>query len=209
MRGCDGRSVRGAAQLRAAGIGAIHMDPMHVQLGGVEPLEEASWRRASGEVTLSGEVDLAKLVDLLPPNTLPLAGASGKLTVAGHVTRKAASDAIPDVTLSLKTSGLRFETRGAPDVSKGRTVLVAAPKSVESGDDVAVDIEANGAARSGKIVVSLLDTHGTVVSIVAASTAVPYAELAWSGTAFAERMLRVPFTARVAMPSRSLDVYPT
>ncbi len=204
----QGRAVRGAVQLRADGVGSIHMDPMNVELAGNEPLEQASWSRASGEVTLSGDVDLAKLVDLLPPNTSPLASASGKLTLSGHIVRKAGSDALPDVTLSLKTSGLRFDTRGAPDISRGRIVVVAAPKTSESGIDVALDLDASGATGSGKIAVNLVDTHGTVLSMAATSTSIPYSELVSSSAAFSRRMLRVPFSAKVAMPSRSLDALP-
>jgi translocation and assembly module TamB len=202
------RAVSGAVQLRAAGIGSIHVDPMHVRLASEEPLAQASWRRASGEVTLSGDVDLAKLIELLPSSTDPLASASGRLTFSGQVMRKSASDAIPEVTLSLRTSGLRFETRGAPDVSNGRTVLVAAPKTAESGVDIAMDLKANGPAKSAKIAVNLLDAQGTLLSVSAMSTAIPYAELTSSSTAFAERMLRVPFEARVAMAARSLDRLP-
>jgi translocation and assembly module TamB len=204
----QGRAVRGTVQLRADGIGSINVDPMNVELAGAEPLERSSWRRASGEMTLTGDLDLEKLIDLLPPNTSPLASASGKLTLSGHITRKAASEAIPDITLNLRTTGLRFATRGAPDVTNGRTILVATPKTAESGIDVAMELEANGSASSGKITVSLIDKHGTVVSIAAASTAIPYAELASSSTAFAERMLRAPFTAKVAMPARSMDRLP-
>src|SRR5579859_3155733 len=182
-----GRGVRGALQL---------------------PLRQASWRRASGEVGLSGDVDLARLVDLLPPNTVPLAGASGKVTLAGHVSRRGASDAIPDVTLSLKTAGLRFETRTVPDLARGRTMLVAAPKTQVSGVDVAADLEASVAAKSGRILVSVVDAHGTVASVDARSTAIPYAELASAPATFAERMLRVPFTVRVAVPPRSLEQLP-
>jgi translocation and assembly module TamB len=203
-----GRGVQGALQLRADGVGAIRVDPMNVELAGGGPLDQASWRRASGEVTLRGDVDLAKVIELLPPNAVPFASASGKLTLAGHITRRASSDAVPDVTLSLKTSGLRFETRTAPDLAKGHTTLVAAPKTPASGVDVAVDLEANGAAKSGRIVVSLVDAHGTVVSVDARSTAIPYAQLASAPATLAERMLHVPFTARVTMPSRSLERLP-
>jgi translocation and assembly module TamB len=203
-----GRGLRGAVQLRADGVGSIHADPVNVELAGNEPLQQASWRRASGDVTLNGDLDLAKLIDLLPPNSTPLAGASGKLTLAGHVTRKAGSDAIPDVTLSVKTSGLRFETRTAPDGAKGRTVLVAAPKAAESGIDVALQLEADGTANTGKIAVSLVDAHGTLIAATATSRAIPYAELASAPATIAERMLRVPFSARVAMPARSLDQLP-
>ena len=204
----QGRGIRGALDLRADGIGAMHVDPMNVELAGDGPLQQASWRRATGELTLSGEVDLAKLIALLPANAAPLAGASGTLKLAGHVERKRESDAVPDVTLSLKTSGLRFETRATPDVARGRTVLVAAPKTAGTGVDVAMDVEANGAARTGKIAVSLVDKHGTVASLDASSVAIPYAELASAPAAFASRMLHVPFTAKVAVPSRSIGDLP-
>ena len=204
----QGRAVRGTVRLRADGIGSIHVDAMNVELAGAEPLQPSSWRSATGEMTLSGDLDLAKLIELLPPNTFPLASASGKLTLSGHITRKAASDAIPDVTLNLRTAGLRFATRAAPDATNGRTVVVAAPKTGESGVDVAMDLEASGAAGSGKVAVSLIDAHGTVATLAATSTTIPYVALASSSAAFAERMKHVPFTAKVAMPSRSLDRLP-
>lgn len=203
-----GRAVRGAVELRADGIGAIHVDPMNIQLAGDEPLAQASWRRASGEVKVSGELDLAKLVAALPADASPLADASGKLMLTAHLTRKAASDALPDVTLGLETSGLRFGTRGAPDVSDGRTVVVAAPKTRESGIDVSLNLEVNGPSNSGALEANLFDAHGAIVSVVAASSAIPYAELAASPATFAERLRRVPFTARIAMPSRSLEHMP-
>ncbi len=203
-----GRAVRGAVQLRADGIGTIHVDPMNIELAGEEPLAQASWRRASGEVKLTGELDLAKLMEVLPADASPLAGASGKLMITGHIERKAASDALPEVTLGLETSGLVFETRGAPDVSNGRTVVVAAPRTTESGVDVSLNLEANGPANSGSVKASLFDTNGAIVSIVATSTAIPYSELTSTRTPLRERMLSVPFKARVAMPSRGLDRMP-
>ncbi len=203
-----GRGVRGAVDLRADGVGSVHVDPMNVNLAGDGPLQQASWRRATGELTLSGAVDLAKLIALLPANAAPLAGASGTLMLAGRVERKRESDAVPDVTLSLKTSGLRFETRAAPDVARGSTVLVAAPKTAGTGVDVTMDLRTNGAARTGTIAVGLVDKHGMVASLAASSEAIPYAELASAPAAFASRMLHVPFTARVAIPSRSIDELP-
>ncbi len=146
-----GRKLLGAAQLQADGIGTLHVDPINVVLDGSEPLESASWRRAAGEVQLDGEFDLAKVVDLLPANALPVARVSGHLSLKAHVIRDKGADTPPDITVSLKTSGLSVASRSAPDAEKqGGIVLVAEPGWAVSGIDVQVNLEARGNAGIGE-----------------------------------------------------------
>src|ERR1019366_4268334 len=94
----ENRTVTASIQLSADGVGSLHAEPVRIELGGQGGLEGASWRRASGEVRLDGEVDLARLIALLPPNTVPVGKVSGKLAVKGDVSRSAESDALPDIT---------------------------------------------------------------------------------------------------------------
>ena len=59
------------------------------------------------------------------------------------------------------------------------------------------------------VAVGLVDPHGTfALASPPPATAIPYADSPRPRAAFASRMLRVPFTAKLAMPSRSLDRLP-
>ncbi len=204
-----GRDVKATAHLRAAGVGSLDADPVRVTLGGDAPLEEASWRRAWGELTVRSQIDLARALALLPPNTVPVGGLAGQLSLDGHVTRAPGSDALPDVTVALRTQGLRTETRSAPDaVAKIHTVVVATPARTAAGIDVALDVAADGPHGTAKIGARLVDARGTVLSLDASSDAVPYAQLAGAGAALVRQAMRVPFTATVAMPSRRLEQMP-
>jgi translocation and assembly module TamB len=204
----DGRTLSAAIQLGADGVGSIHAEPVRIELGGNGGLETASWRRASGEVRVDGEVDLAKLIGLLPPNTVPVAKVSGKLAVKGEISRGSESDALPDVTLDVKTTGLEIAPQRRPDIVKNGVVLVAQPEKGSSGIDVHVNVEAYGKRGAGKLSLRLVDKHGPVVAANASSDAIPFKSLMAAGAGMVKELMQVPFTATLVVPARQLAQFP-
>jgi translocation and assembly module TamB len=204
----DGRTINAALQLAAEGVGSVHADPVRIELGGNGGLESASWRRASGEVRMEGDVDLAKVIALLPPNTVPVGKVSGKLAMKGDVTRGSESDALPDVTLDVRTTGLQIAAQRRPDIVKNGVVLVAQPVEGSSGVDFHVNAEVYGKRGAGKVALRLVDRHGAVLAANASSDAIPFKALMASGAGMVEQLMRVPFTAKVVVPSRELNQFP-
>jgi translocation and assembly module TamB len=203
-----GRAMSGAVQLSADGVGTVHVDPLRVELAGDEPLEGASWSNASGDMQIKGEVDLAKLTGLFPANTIPVAKVGGRLDLDGHVARSKGSTAIPDLAMKIKTTRFRFASRRAPDVTAHRTVIVASPEWDEEGVDVDLAVETNGAAGTAKVDGRLYDDQGTLLTVAASSEAVPYAALAGGKGGLTDRLMRMPISAKVAMPKRDLAHLP-
>ena len=182
---------------------------MRLELGGRGGLEAASWQRASGEVRLDGEVDLAKLIALLPPNTVPVGKVSGKLAIKGDVSRAASeSDALPDITLDVKTTGLEIAPQRRPDIVKNGVVLVAQPEKGASGIDVHASVEAYGKRGAGKFELRLIDKHGTIVAADASSNAIPFKSLMAANARMMQELMQVPFTAKVVVPARPLAQFP-
>ena len=156
---------------------------------------------------MNGDVDLAKLIALLPPNTLPLENVTGRLALKGQVTRSA-PDALPDITLDAKTTGLRIAAQQTPDVVRRGVVLVAQPAWDASGVDVHVLAEVYGARGAAKVAVRLADRHGALVAANASSDAIPFRDLMASGAGLVDRLMRVPLTVQVVVPARPLDEMP-
>jgi translocation and assembly module TamB len=204
----ENRTVTASIQLSADGVGSLHAEPVRIELGGQGGLEGASWRRASGEVRLDGEVDLARLIALLPPNTVPVGKVSGKLAIKGDVSRSAESDALPDITLQVKTTGLEIAPQRRPDIVKNGVVLVAQPEKGASGIDVHATVEAYGKRGAGKFGLRLVDKHGTIVAADAWSDAIPFKSLMAANARMMQELMQVPFTAKVVVPARQLAQFP-
>jgi translocation and assembly module TamB len=204
----QGREITAAVQMKAEGVGSIDADHLRLQLAGAGPLQEASWRKAWGDLHLKAEFDLARVIAFLPPNAVPFAGATGHVAIEGSVNRKEGADALPDVTMSLKTTKLRLAARGGQDEQHGPIVIVAPPQMPKSTLDVAMNVEADGPHGTAKINARLIDSHGVLVRIDAGSDAVPYAALASAGAALNDKLLHMPVTMKIAMADRPLDQMP-
>ena len=202
-----GRDVVAAVSMKATGVGTIDADHVHLQLAGAGALEQASWREAWGDAHVKSEFDMARVIDLLPPNVGPLAGTAGRISLEASVHREAGAASLPDVTLSLRTTKLSLAARNAPDQKLGDTVLVAAPQVSQAGLDLALDLEADGPHGTGKVSARIIDAHGVLVRLDADSPAIPYKALA-SGTAMTGELLRMPLALKVAMSERRLDQLP-
>jgi len=204
----DGRKVTGTMRATAQGVGRLNVTKLDLEVGGKGPLDRASpWRRTWGELDLEGEADLAKVLDLLPPNTLPFAKVSGQLALQGHVKRDRGSGVTPDVALALQTSQLVVAPKRAPD--RPGPPLLAHPRGWQTaGVDVQVDAKANGATGFTTLGVRLVDKLGLLASLETSSAAIPYASIFASTAGAAGRMLGVPFSAEITVPSREIARLP-
>jgi translocation and assembly module TamB len=204
----QGREVTGVVKASLGGLGTLDVSQMHTEVGGTGPLSADSWRRTWGTLRIDGQIDLAKVAELLPPNTLPFSRLSGRLTLQGQIKRDDEADVTPNVAFTLKTSGLRLAPRTAPDVKSGGTTLVATPPWDLSGIDVQLDVRADGDSGFAEIAARLVDKEGALVSMDAKSDALPYTRLFASNEGEAEYMKDVPFSALIVIPSRKLDRLP-
>ena len=202
-----GRKVTGSITASAAGIGTVKVTALDLEVGGKGPLELASVRRTWGSLQVEGQADLAKLLDLLPPNVLPIARASGQMALQGHVERDTESDTTPDIALTLKTSGLVVALQSAPE--ERRDPALSHPRAEQvAGLDLKIDATANGTTGFSTLAVGLIDTEGSLASLEAKSASVPYGLLLASGKGVATRMMNTPFTARITIPSRNVAKLP-
>jgi translocation and assembly module TamB len=203
----DGRKVTGSINAVAAGVGTLKVTKLDLEVGGRGPLDSASWRRTWGTVEVDGKADLAKLVALLPPNSLPFAIVAGQVALKGHAERGTESDVTPDVSLSLKTSNLVLSPQSAPD-EKGDPTITHPQGWQMVGVDVQVVATANGKTGATTLDTRLLDKHGEIASLEAKSAAIPYGPLLASSDGAAARMMNVAVSATITVPARKLAQLP-
>ncbi len=199
----DGRKVTGSINVAAAGVGTLKVTKLDLEVGGRGPLDSASWRRTWGTVDVDGKADLAKLVALLPPNSLPFAIVAGQVALTGHAERDTESDVTPDVSLSLRTSNLVLSPQSAPD-DKGDPTITHPQAWRMAGVDVQVVVTANGKTGATTLDTRLLDKHGDIASLEAKSAAIPYGALLASSESAAARMMNVAVSATITVPTRKL-----
>jgi translocation and assembly module TamB len=200
----QGRDIGGTASASVAGIGKVDVTQANVHVGGSGPLEETSWRKGFGDVTLDGEVDLARALALLPAGALPPMDLRGILHVSGHTRRTSETDAAPEVDLAFQTRGLRASARKAPDATASGTTLVNKPAWELRGFDATADVRIKGG--SGHVNATVTDALGPLVTVDASSASLPYADLV--GPDGVAALLRHPMTTHVHVPPRELATLP-
>jgi translocation and assembly module TamB len=193
----DGRKISGMVSGRVGDVGTLSMQSTSLEMPGTAPLGVTSLRAITGSIDAQGHVDLARLASQLPAGALPLSRIAGALDLTAHAERDSASDPAPTVSARVTTSRL---------VATGPE---SAPWTLQ-GVDLQTDVQVDGTSAHTSLEARAIDRRGLLVSLNAASDALPYAHL----FAFARDepllpLLRpVPFTASVAVPGRPVAAFP-
>ncbi len=164
----------------------------------------------SGAAHFEGQLNLAQLMDLMPPNVPPIfSQMGGQLTLKGDIARAHESDEAPNLAIALQTSNLTVSGRHDPDAKKNGTVLVARPGWQMSGIDVQLEASANGITGATSLAMRAVDRDGPLVTFDLKSATIPFGPLLASSPGAKDRLLRTPFTATVEIPPRKLDHLPS
>jgi autotransporter translocation and assembly factor TamB len=213
VRGLSGRggaghpstAVHGELSASLGNAGHLDLRATDLQLGGAATDAEA-WKHATGSVTLSGAVDLARLMETLPEDQRPLERAGGTITLEGEATRPA-TGAAPELDLQATTAGLvlagKRERTRSPD---GSLTLGPAPFRTE-GLDGRLRVRLEAASGEARVALEVHDRHGALASLDAA-TKLPLPRLLQRPDAAPALVREAPLEARITVPRRSLDALP-
>lgn len=170
-----------------------------------DPSLPGSWGRASGAVDVDGDIDLAKLRELVPGASERLSELSGRLTVRGAVNRST-EGARPDVRVHVKTRGLTLAgpVHEEPPMD-GVEVTSVAPYRSENLD-VEADVSLNAQTDEAEVAFRAIDQTSVIVALDVKATLPVEALLA--GEAPRPLLERTPVSARLVVPERALSKMP-
>ena len=204
----DARRIHGKASAQARDIGSIDIEAPSLDLGGADPLSPASWRQAWGAVSFDVSCDLAKVLDLTPPDQRPFGEARGHLSLKGSVGRTSPADATPDLKLSFKTDGLAL----APNTPRTRDidgVMVVGPPAWHLRDvDFDGALAINGGTGFIDLETQIRDRKGELLQVHLTLPHFPYRDLFYDTARLEEDARTSPFDIRVAVPERGLGGLP-
>ena len=201
-----GLHLQGDVDLALGDVGKLSLTATDLELGG--PLTTpASWKDATGDVAVTGTLDLARLVALIPEDSRPIFEASGTVAIKGRASRPSVS-AGPALELEASTAGLTLigkqETTKNPD---GSVVLGKAPWRSE-GTDGTFGIKLAGSSGLTEIAMKLHDKLGPLASLAASAT-LPLSALLRAPASFVDLTRDTPIAARIVVPRRSMEALPS
>lgn len=190
--------------------GRVSLHSKRITLAG-SPMDPASWSGATGRVALEGDVDMAKLSSLVPQESLPVGELRGELVISGAVGRDDPKSP-PEVRLHAHTLGLIVagKTPGEEPIPKKPQETEVKGVSPWRSDDVDVGLDIRNDTKSGftNVAARVTDKQGIVTAFDAKSE-LPYTELLVDPKAAKAKLLRVPISAKLVVPKRSLDKMPS
>jgi translocation and assembly module TamB len=168
--------------------------------------DPAAWKRIAGKVHVTGDVDLARAMSLLPPDSLPVSDLRGRLTVQGRIGRDT-PEAPPEIQFHAHTNGFGVATQsGAPERVDG--VVVEKSSTVRSTDvDFGIDVRNDAPSGLTDVAFHATDRHGALVAFDAKAI-LPYVEILRDPASAKGRVLEAPLNARLVVPPRRLDQLP-
>jgi translocation and assembly module TamB len=201
----DGPELSLALNAVIGTVGTIDLRTEAVTLGGrIDDID--GWRRADGGVRLSAEMDMARVLALVPAGTLPLVDLNGTLSIRGRFGRDFA-EAAPEVQIHAHTRDLVAAGRArTPEYVQGIEVE-APPVWRSSGVDIGVDLRTDGPSGLFSASVRATDRSG-LVGAFDAKARLPYAAMIADQSKIRELVLDAPMTARMILPPRRIDQVP-
>jgi translocation and assembly module TamB len=190
-----GRRVAGLAGLAVEDVGSLEARSSNLTIGPGRLTAAAPWRTTWGALEVRGRVDLAKLEARLPRPWLPV-DLRGSLDLDARVVRDTSSDSTPGVDFTLRTSGLEVGARRATGSWRIR------------GLDPDVRVLVNGDTGRTEVAADLRDASGSLASLRANSSDVPYAKIFSAGNP-AHDFLDMPFDLDLVVPPRALAGWPS
>jgi translocation and assembly module TamB len=190
-----GRQAVGHGTVRVADIGSVDVQSRSVEVGAGGPLSAAAWRRAWGAIDVLAHVDLPKLMAHVPAGVLPGRLIAGTLDATARVERDSSGDTTPAVDATASTSGLRLT--GGTGITGWHL----------EGLDPRVHVVVDGETGATAVEAEINDAKGSLVTVDAASRAVPFAVL-FGGDGVVAALRAMPVDARFDVPPRTLESLP-
>jgi len=180
-------------------LGSVTITTNDATLAG-SALRTSSWENARGKLQIDSTVDLGRLSEQFAAVLKPIGQAGGSARAKVVLSRvdgpaqgggsNARSDAAPpDVDLLFWTDALRV----------GRTT---------DGVDIQLALHVDGDEPKGQLTARLIDTEGIFVGLSASATELRLADFWRSPERALDRLWTLPMTAEIALPRRSLALYP-
>ncbi len=192
----DRRVVDMEANARVPDVGNVHVKTQDLLVDGNAATLDA-WRRARGRLDLDGTVDLCRLADVLPKDSLAHVEICGALALKGHVARGTPT-ARPDAEVSVSTRGLVYAARApSPDAPTPMRI---------SGVDVETTATVDGGSGHAALSVKLVDEHGTLATADLSSKALD--AMVFGDLNPLQHLESVPLEAHVEVPPRALKDFP-
>ncbi len=199
----DGSKLVGTADIEMDTIGVAHVDS-NVDLDG-SALKIATWRKASGAVSLDAHSDIAKLSTLIRRELLPVQSLTGELSVKGSVFRQ--GDTIPDLRLFATTKNLAIVGRNTDLKGADGTVLRAKPGFQSRDIDADVTVSIDGESGFSELSTVLRDPKGKLV-FVNAKADVPVMQLLENPSQARDVFEHLPISAHIEIPRRKIEELP-
>lgn len=194
----DRRNVGLDLEAALADAGTIRLRTRDVRLGGPATVP-ASWTRGRGSVDLESDVDLGKVLALVPPGKLPLSELGGTLALRGRIGRDNET-ALPETTLHVQTTGL---------VIGGASTTETTVTTWRSPDvDVALDLRTDAPSGQASVAVRATDARGNIVAFDAKSV-LPFETIVANPSGAKAAVLAAPLSAKLVIPSRRFDQLPS
>jgi translocation and assembly module TamB len=163
-------------------------------------------RDAEGEIYIDTELDLARLVELVPAELRPFDHGSGKISLQATFHRKRAG-ALPDLDVKARTTGLELIGKGtSAPIEDRKQARKEKPWHVKE-TDATLELKVEGDSGRSNLYAQAFDRHGTLLTVRADST-LPHALLHARGAALRELLYDLPIEAEVAIPRRELSRLP-
>jgi translocation and assembly module TamB len=206
--GVDGRQIKGQVKAQAGEIGSIDIDAPRLDLGEGNLLSLASLRQTWGSVSFDVQGDLAKVLDLIPPDLRPFGEAHGQLHLVGQVARASRADLTPNLKVSFKTEGLAL----APSTPRARDIdgvmVVGPPAWHLQGVDFDGDAAINGDTGLVELETKIQDPKGELAQLQVTLPHFPFADLFQNTERLADDARTSPFDVRLTVPERGLGGLP-
>jgi translocation and assembly module TamB len=202
----DGRTLRGSLDAKQGDT---------VELSAVSPglrlprgaLTPASLRELRGELALSANADLGRLVRMLPPDTLPLSSVRGRARLDARLERSD-GDRRLEAQLGLRTRGLRIQGRGSGGEIRTRHEALRVVPWQLAGVDVAIDARLRNDGAPSELSVRAYDARGTLLRAQVGAELPLAALLDPSREVLLAAMLETPLELSVSVPERAIESLP-
>jgi translocation and assembly module TamB len=207
----DGRHLQGEFRSAIGNLGSLNVHDMDVHIGGEGPLDIASWKSAWGKVSVSADMDLARVAAVVPEGSLHLADLAGRLLLEGHVARDSIADVTPEIQLHFRTEGLTASGEATAPVREPGGPLMTGPATwTLLGMDVGADVFIDGESGAGEFAFRVVDKLGAVVALDVKTAPLPFGGLLGEGRGgdFARRLQDLSLSAIVDVPRRDIGKLP-
>jgi translocation and assembly module TamB len=204
----DGKNLGIAMNGELDSAGRFDLATKDLVIGG-SPLELASWKAAHGRAKFSGNVQMERLAELVPKESMPVSELRGLAVIAGTIRRDSAN-VPPELSIHAHTRGLVIAGKGTAEPMHDplhKEVVTGVQPWRSEGVDVSVDAKVDATSGWGELAFHAVDKHGTLVALDAKSD-LPYEQIFGDPSKAIALLESSPMTAKVVLAKRAFADMP-